>query len=441
VPMCEEKAQSYANRKLLRANEEAAIAEAISILNSDEAFESFGKTDATKTGGTEFIQLRSVRRHMSADVHARHLVQNLLEKAAKGAKSARLSKVLSSVEAGNPFTGVLEEIGNMITLIGEEAEADKKNLDFCNKERTENNDSLDKANKGILSLETKIDSLTTTIDDPKTGLKKQIEDTEVALVENTAAQNSETKERTEDNLAYQQDVKNLVAAASILKKALKVLEAYYDDLAKKLDAGEALVQEDPTPPEAWKGDGAYAGQSSAGGDIIKMLTFIESETVKEEMAAHADEEKAQADYEDSMAQLKKEQAEAETSLSDLQEALADKKVEKLEAEEDHKATVEEKEKIETYLAKIKPGCDFITKNFDLRETNRGTEKEALEKAVRLIKATPAYKTAVAEATVESYGDCKEPCVKAPEDVKCLACRADVTVPAYCAGHQDADGCQ
>ena len=58
-----------------------------------------------------------------------------------------------------------------------------------------------------------------------------------------------------------------------MKKALKVLKAYYDDLEKKLEAGEALVQEDPEPPEAWKGDGAYEGQSDKGGDVIKMLEF------------------------------------------------------------------------------------------------------------------------------------------------------------------------
>merc|ERR1719199_155944 len=66
LPMCEEKAKGYENRKVLRANEEAAIAEAISILNSDEAFETFGTTDATKTGKTKaaasFIQMRSTPR-------------------------------------------------------------------------------------------------------------------------------------------------------------------------------------------------------------------------------------------------------------------------------------------------------------------------------------------------------------------------------------------
>merc|ERR1719195_483265 len=66
LPMCEEKAKGYANRKILRANEEAAIAEAISILNSDDAFATFGTVDATSTGktGAAFIQLRSVRRHL-----------------------------------------------------------------------------------------------------------------------------------------------------------------------------------------------------------------------------------------------------------------------------------------------------------------------------------------------------------------------------------------
>jgi chromosome segregation ATPase len=440
--MCEEKAKGYENRKVLRANEEAAIAEAISILNSDEAFETFGTVDATSKGKTAaaFLQLRSVRKHVAGDAHSRHLVQNLLKKASSEAPSSRISKILALVQAENPFSTVLDEIDKMIDLIIEEGKADKKNLDWCNAERKENNDSLDQKKRDIVSLEDRIDKLTTTIDDPKTGLKKQIEETELQLVQNDKSQKDETKERTDDNLSYQADIKNLVSAGGILKKALKVLKAYYDDLEKKLEAGEAFVQEDPNPPEAWKGDGAYAGQKSQGGDVVKMLEFILSETVKEEMTAHAEEEKAQADYEDSMTQLKKEQADAEKNLSDLQDNLATKQQELLEAQEDLKATTEDKEAIEAYLLKIKPGCDFITKNFDLREKNRKTEKEALEKAVKLIKATPAYKTAVNEATVESYGDCKEPCVADADDVKCKACMADVTIPAYCAGHKGTKGC-
>jgi len=437
--MCADKAKGYANRNLLRANEEAAIAEAISILDSDDAFATFSTSSATKTGKSKAALLQ-VSRHMTGEASARNLVLGVLEKAAKDTHSARLMKVLASLEAENPFSTVLDQIEKMIDLIGEEGKADKKKLDWCNKERKERNAALDKQNKDILSLETSIDKLTTTIDDPKTGLKKQIEETETQLLQNTESQKTETQERTEDNVAYQKDVKNLVAAQSILAKAIKVLNKYYDDLEKKLAAGDALVQEDPKAPEAWKGDGAYAGQSSKGGDVIQMLEFIESEANKEETTAHKDEEKSQADYEDSMANLKKEQATGEKTLVSLQDTLATKEKDLLEAQEDLKLTNKDKDETEAYLSKIKPGCDFITSNFAQRESSRKTEKGALEKAVGLIKATPAFKTAVNAATVESYGDCKEPCVKDAQHVKCKACQASVTIPAFCAGHKGIKGC-
>merc|ERR1719203_134599 len=101
-----------------------------------------------------------------------------------------------------------------------------------------------------------------------------------------------------------------------------------------------------------------------------------------------------------MASLKKEEAEGEKRLADLQETLAEKEEALLTAQEDLKATTEDKEAIEAYLLKIKPGCDFITKNFKLREKNRATEEKALKKAIKLIKGTPAYKTAVNKATAE-----------------------------------------
>merc|ERR1719355_528019 len=121
LPLCDEKAKGYANRKVLRANEEAAIAEAISILNSDDAFATFGTTDATSTGKTKaasFIQMRAVRRLETMDSHNRRLAKKVLDNAAKDAHSARLTKVAAMLQAENPFTTVLDEIDKMIELIG-----------------------------------------------------------------------------------------------------------------------------------------------------------------------------------------------------------------------------------------------------------------------------------------------------------------------------------
>merc|ERR1719223_2437960 len=120
------------------------------------------------------------------------------------------------------------------------------------------------------------------------------------------------------------------------------------------------IKEDPSEPESW---GNYEGQSSKGGDAIQMLEFILEETKKEETEAHSDEETAQHNYEDSMADLKGEEAELEETLATLHETLAAKEEELFQKKEEHKATTTEKESIEAYLLKIKPGCDFITENF------------------------------------------------------------------------------
>merc|ERR1719310_2614704 len=259
LPLCETKAKGYENRKLLRANEEAAIAEAISILNSDDAFATFGGVSATSTGATKFIQLRSVRRHQENNV--RKMAQTVLEQASKEVKSARITKVLAKLQAENPFDTVLDEIDKMIELIAEEGASDKENLDWCKKERKDNNAELKKKKKEILGLEKEIDRLTKLIEDPKEGLKAQIEETEQSLVENNEAQTKQTAKRLEENTLYQADVKNLVAAEGILTKAIKVLQAYYEDLEGKLEAGEAaFVQEDPKPPKIFE-DNSYEGQS------------------------------------------------------------------------------------------------------------------------------------------------------------------------------------
>jgi len=363
----------------------------------------------------------------------------MAQKALQDAHSARLSKIVALLQAENPFDGVLDEIDKMVELIGEEGKADAEKLSWCNKERTENNAALKKANKGILSLEKEINGLENDIDNEKTGLKAQIAKTETSLSENVASQKEQTTERTADNLNYQADVKNSVAAQVILAKAIKALKTYYDSMEQKLaDGMNAFVQEDPTPPQAL-GDDKYEGQSTQGNAVLKMLNFILDETKSEETAAHADEEKAQADYEDTMTLAKKQEAGDEKRLSDLQETLAEKQESLLKANEDLKATTEDRDATKDYLAKIKPGCDFITSNFDQREKNRATEKAALIKAIGLIKATPAYKTAVTSATNESYGDCKT-CEKDADDVECKACMADVTIPAYCAGHKGIKGC-
>merc|ERR1719450_488755 len=133
--------------------------------------------------------------------------------------------------------------------------------------------------------------------------------------------------------------------------------------------------------------------------------------MKEE-EAHKTEEEAQHDYEDSMADLKKEQADLSKTLADLQDQLAEAEHSLLQTRE----------------------------NLPVTE-KRGKEKEALEKAIKLLKGPPAYKAAVNAAEQEALGDCKDICnTEGRDHAKCKACLAGVSVPGYCAGHKDTPGC-
>merc|ERR1719162_1173190 len=128
-----------------------------------------------------------------------------------------------------------------------------------------------------------------------------------------------------------------------------------------------------------------------------------------------------------MQSLKDKEASDEKALAGAQKTLAAKEEELVMKRKELKATIKEKEAIEAYLLKIKPGCDFITKNFEQREKNRATETTALKKATKLIKATPVYKNFKAEEKTEGFGDCK-------------SCMAEISIPGYCAGHKGTKGC-
>jgi len=442
-PMCAEKERVYNKRRMFRENEQAAIAEAIAILNSDIAFRTFGSVHATSLGPTAFVQLRSIRRHSSFDGDSS--VQRQVMAALDGrAVSARVLRVVALLQAGNPFAVVLKEIDKMLALILMEADADLKQRDWCVSEKASHNADLGQKNDEITALELSINGLRDEIHNPEAGLVKQISDSEDTLVTNRQQQVSMAEMRAKENQAYQKDSASLVDAKDLLQRAIKVLTKYYDALREQHNptTGSELLQNDPTPPPLWQdGTAPYAGAGESGTSAISMLEFILENTKKEEHASHEAEATAQREYEDGMGGLKGEEHRLEESLVSLRATLAAKEKDLVQQEGDLKRTVGEKEAIGKYLEDIGPGCDFIESRYDARESHRQGEQTALENARGFIKGSPAYQKAEQKEFEESYGlNCKPKCVADPEDAACKACLADVTVAGYCAGHPGTKGC-
>jgi hypothetical protein len=229
---CVDKKAQYEDRKMVRANEDAAIAQAISILNSDEAFDTFGSVKATSEGGTGPTLLQ-VNSHVQRIANQRESVAMKLKVAAKRIGSLKLAKVVVALESGNPFNKVVAELDEMIAIIHKEEKEDLEQKGWCDSEREENHEQLDNKKSGEDALNGDITQLLDEINNEETGLKKQLADLQAKLDENKKAQADEIEDRGMENVAYQANVKNLVKAQEVVSKATKVLKKFYDWLHKK----------------------------------------------------------------------------------------------------------------------------------------------------------------------------------------------------------------
>merc|ERR1719161_2903706 len=171
-----------------------------------------------------------------------------------------------------------------------------------------------------------------------------------------------------------------------------------------------------------------------------MLEFILKETKVEEDAAHTTEMTAQHAFEDTITDLKSQEAATMDTIADLNEQLAGKEKSLEERTIDHTKVSAEKKTVEDYLLKIKGGCDFITDNIDVRDESRETERSSLQTAKEELYSTPAYKAAKAEEEKAALGACAEKCWEQEETPECKACIEGVSVVGYCSTHLDTPGC-
>eukprot|EP00747_Dinoflagellata_sp_TGD_P155905 gnl/TRDRNA2_/TRDRNA2_177625_c1_seq27.p1 gnl/TRDRNA2_/TRDRNA2_177625_c1~~gnl/TRDRNA2_/TRDRNA2_177625_c1_seq27.p1 ORF type:complete len:399 (-),score=143.33 gnl/TRDRNA2_/TRDRNA2_177625_c1_seq27:52-1191(-) len=376
-----------------------------------------------------------------ATVSKRETVRLQATKVLQKVHSARALKVVSLLKFdGNPFDVVLGKIHEMEAAIKEEEKADAEQLEWCRSEREESHANIKANTDQITTLDGEINTLEDTIGAPESGLEAMLAEAENNKATNYQNQADETKERTEDNLAYQQDIKNLVSAQDILTRAINVLEKFYTMQAKKLEEDTSLLQKSrQAPPETW--DKGYKGQSGKGNEVLDMLKFILDETAKEEKMAHTQEEDAQGAYEDSMTDLKAEEADLEKSIAEMTKTLAEKEKELNTKNSERNEAKKEVRKLEKYLKSIKDGCDFIEENIDQRKQDREAEMKAFEESTDLIEHSAVYENAEAAAHEEELGECAAPCKEHGEQhAICKACLAGIEVAGYCAAHADTEGC-
>jgi len=186
------------------------------------------------------------------------------------------------------------------------------------------------------------------------------------------------EDREKENKEFQQVVADQRASQKLLTAALKILEGFY---AKK-DA--ALLQQEqtqgPPPPPGFK---EYKKNAAAGGVMAMIQTIIDDAKKLEADSIRAEEE-AQKAYEDMV-------TETNATIDKKTKEMANKSEEKAKAEgdlgqanSDKEAALLELEELANYKAELHQSCDFIVKNFELRQTARDEEIEALKQAKAIL---------------------------------------------------------
>jgi chromosome segregation ATPase len=352
--------QSGRSVKKTRQLEIEACSKALAILSSDDAHDTF-----TKTFNPAFLQVESSssRRKQAAD---------LLSKLAKKVGNPRLATLASQVKL-DAFTKVKQAIDDMVTQLLKEKEDEIKHKDFCTDEFNTNQLQTEKKERKKEDLLAKVEDLELTI---KT-LSDNIETLKGEIAEMQVQMKRAGEDREKENKDFQQTVADQRASQKLLQSALNVLKGFYE---KK---GAFLQKQEPAGPPPPPGFKEYKKNSAAGG-VMGMIQQIINDAKAMEAEAIRAEEDAQKAYEDFV-------KETNTSVETKNKDIANKSEEKakgegdlVQANEEKEATLLELEQLSNYNAELHQSCDFIMKNFEIRQTARDEEIEALKQAKAIL---------------------------------------------------------
>merc|ERR1711985_185815 len=187
------------------------------------------------------------------------------------------------------------------------------------------------------------------------------------------------EDREKENKEFQMTVADQRATQKLLTAALNILKGFYEKKAKA-----ALLQtQQPAGPPPPPGFEAYKKNAAAGG-VMGMIQQIINDAKAMESEAIRSEEDAQKAYEDF---VKDTNASIEAKSKDIvnkSEAKAKAEGDLVQANQEKESVMLELEQLSNYNAELHESCDFVMKNFEIRQTARDEEIDALKQAKAIL---------------------------------------------------------
>jgi len=355
---CSNTDAEWEERQKTRQMEMEACSKALAVLSSDDAHDLF-----TKTFNPAFMQTEtkenSERRNKA--------VQVLL-----AAHSPRLTALATKVRL-DAFVRVKKAIDDLTTQLLKEKEDEIKHKDFCVEEFNTNQLQTEKKEHEKEDLLALIEDLDMQI---KT-LTSEIETLTAEIAEMNVQMKRGGEDREKQNAEFQQTVADQRASQKLLQAALNILKGFYE----KKEA--AFLQKDPAGPPPPPGFKEYKKNEASGG-VMGMIQQIINDAKAMETEAIRSEEDAQKAYEDFVKETNASIEEKSKTRVNKSEEKAKAEKDLTQANEDKEAALLELEQLSNYNAELHQSCDFVTKNFEIRQTARDEEIEALKQAKAIL---------------------------------------------------------
>merc|ERR1712124_205637 len=247
--------------------------------------------------------------------------------------------------------------------------------DFCVEEFNTNELQTEKKERAKSDLTAKIEDLELTIKQ----LTEAIDALKAEIAEMQVQLKRAGEDREKENKEFQTTVADQRASAKLLQAALAVLQEFYG----KEKAASFAQRQEPAGPPPPPGFEAYK-KSAASGGVMSMIQQIINDTKAMEAETIRSEEDAQKAYEDF---VKETNASIEAKSEDIvnkSETKAKAEADLVEAKENKEAVMLELEQHANYKAELHSSCDFVMKNFEIRQTARDEEIEALKQAKAIL---------------------------------------------------------
>jgi hypothetical protein len=354
--ICADAEKNFDERKKARMQEITAVAETITILTEDEA------RDAA-AGTYNFVQVASTGK-------SRRTAAALLRRAAARSQDKTLYALASSVEL-DAFTRVKKAITDMIEALTTQQADEVKKKDWCTEELQANEMKTLKTEdhkKDLQAKEAELEDTIKTLESEVEAAKAQISQMQVDL-------QRASEDRVKENLDFQKTVADQTMTIEVLLKALDRLATFYDK--ESLLQISAHRQTPPVPQMEYK-------PSKGAGGVMQMIEKLVYEAKALVAESRKSEGEAQAAYEEIVASTNSGVAELQKEVVTKTKQKAKATKEKQQTSEDIIDTVGELEDLSKMNADLHGECDYVLKNFMIRQKARAQEIEALQNAMQIL---------------------------------------------------------